>query len=188
MDNSIGNFIFNETQIEGVYIIDMKKHVDNRGFFMETYKRNDFDSAGFIYDFVQDNHSCSEKGVLRGLHYQREHPQAKLVRAISGEIFDVAVDLRKNSATYGESVCVYLSGENHRQILIPKGFAHGFMVLSECAEIIYKCDEYYHPEDETGIAWNDPQLAIPWPAEDVILSDKDRKNPTLADCGFAFDM
>lgn len=188
MDKSIGNFIFHETQIRGVYIIDMKKYSDCRGFFMETYKRDDFESAGLFYDFVQDNHSCSEKGVLRGLHYQKKRPQAKLVRVISGEIFDVAVDLRKDSTTYGSNVSVYLSGDNHRQILIPKGFAHGFMVTSEHAEIVYKCDDYYQSGDEGGIAWNDPKLNIPWPSGVSILSNKDMNNPTLSECRVAFDL
>lgn len=150
MDKTIGNFVFHETKIEGVYVIDMKMHGDRRGSLMETYKREIFESAGLFYDFVQDNYSCSGKGVLRGLHFQKTHPQAKLVHVIRGEVFDAAVDLRKGSATYGKSVCVYLSGDNHKQLLIPRGFAHGFVVLSDQAELIYKCDDYYHPEDEAG--------------------------------------
>lgn len=188
MGVSIGNFIFHETEIKGVYIIDMKKYDDSRGFFMETYKRSDFESAGLSYDFVQDNHSLSGKGVLRGMHFQKKHSQAKLICVISGEVFDAAVDLRKDSINYGKSVWAYLSGDNHRQILIPKGFAHGFMVLSDQAEIIYKCDDYYHPEYEGGIAWDDPDLAIPWPSGNVILNDKDKNYPTLAECRIAFDM
>lgn len=187
MDRSVGNFIIRETGIDGVRIIDMKKHGDQRGFFMETYRHDLFTAAGLSCDFVQDNHSCSGKGVLRGLHYQKMHPQTKLVRVIRGEVFDVAVDLRKGSPTFGKSVCVCLSGENNRQLYIPRGFAHGFMVMSDSAEVVYKCDDYYHPEDEGGIAWNDPALAIRWPDNCPILSERDRHHPALQDCGFAYD-
>ena len=186
MERTIGNFIFRETPIRDVLIIEAKQYGDERGFFMETYRRDVFTEAGLAYDFVQDNHSRSGKGVLRGLHFQKTHPQAKLVRAIRGEVFDVAVDLREGSPTYAKSVCVRLSEANHRQLLIPRGFAHGFLVLSDCAEIVYKCDEYYHPEDEGGLAWNDPALAIPWPELRPVLSEKDRRHPTLSACGFAF--
>ena len=130
---------------------------------METYKESDFKEAGLNYNFVQDNQSSSRKGVLRGLHFQKAHPQAKLVRVIKGEVFDVAVDLRKGSETYGQWVGVLLSEENHRQFMIPRGFAHGFVVVSDYAEFAYKCDELYHPEDEGGIMWNDPAIGIDWP-------------------------
>ena len=142
-------FIFNKTEIEGVYVIEPKVFGDERGFFMETYKQSDFEQAGLKYNFIQDNQSRSHKGVLRGLHYQKNFPQAKLVRVIQGEVFDVAVDLRKNSPTYGKWVGVILSAENKKMFMIPRGFAHGFLVLSDTAEFVYKCDELYHPEDTT---------------------------------------
>ncbi len=186
MERSIGNFSFHKTQIEGVYHIEMKKHGDNRGFFMETYKREALASAGLNYNFVQDNCSLSRKGVLRGLHYQKKYPQAKLVYVISGKVFDVAVDLRRDSATYGRSICAELSDENNRQLLIPRGFAHGFLVMSDFAIFAYKCDDYYYPEDEGGIAWNDPEIAIPWPEIRPILSEKDQHNPSLSECGITF--
>ena len=183
----MSNFTFTETKIKGVYIIDVKTYGDNRGYFMETYKEEDFVSAGLDYKFVQDNQSSSKKGVLRGLHFQKTFPQAKLVRVLKGEVFDVAVDLRKGSVTYGEWVGVLLSEENHRQFMIPRGFAHGFVVVSDHAEFAYKCDEKYHPEDEGGILWNDPDINIEWPeVGDVILSEKDKKNPTLAECKMEF--
>ena len=147
----MSNFEFHKTDIEGVYIIDVKTFGDKRGYFMETYKKTDFDAAGLKYDFIQDNQSSSTRGVLRGLHFQKEHPQAKLVRVLSGEVYDVAVDLREGSPTYGKYVGVLLSAENHRQFMIPRGFAHGFVVVSDTAEFAYKCDEVYHPEDEGGI-------------------------------------
>lgn len=185
----MGNFTFTETKIKGVYIIDVKTYGDHRGYFMETYKKSDFDAAGLEYNFIQDNQSSSRKGVLRGLHFQKMHPQAKLVRVLNGEVFDVAVDLRKNSETYGQWVGVLLSAENHRQFMIPRGFAHGFVVVSDYAEFAYKCDDLYHPEDEGGIAWNDPDVAVEWPdVGEVILSDKDLKNPTLAECKMVFDL
>lgn len=178
----MGNFTFNETKIKDVYIIDVKTYGDNRGYFMETYKESDFKEAGLNYNFVQDNQSSSRKGVLRGLHFQKTHPQAKLVRVIKGEVFDVAVDLRKNSPTYGQWVGVVLSEENKRQFMIPRGFAHGFVVMSDYAEFAYKCDELYHPEDEGGIMWNDPAIGIEWPEiGEIILSEKDKVHPSLAD-------
>lgn len=185
----MGNFGFTETQIKGLYIIDVKVHGDNRGYFMETYKEEDFQAAGIKCRFVQDNQSSSKKGVLRGLHFQRNYPQAKLVRVLSGEVYDVAVDLRKNSRTYGQWVGVFLSGDNHRQFMIPRGFAHGFLVVSDYAEFAYKCDERYHPEDEGGIAWDDPSIGVKWPeVEEIILSEKDKKNPTLAESRVEFDL
>ena len=168
----MGNFTFTETKIKGVYIIDVKTYGDHRGYFMETYKEEDFVAAGLDYRFVQDNQSSSRKGVLRGLHFQKTFPQAKLVRVLKGEVFDVAG--------------VLLSEENHRQFMIPRGFAHGFVVVSDHAEFAYKCDEKYHPEDEGGILWNDPDVNVEWPeVGEIILSDKDKK-PTLAECKIEF--
>lgn len=183
----MGNFIFNETKIKGVYIIDVKSYGDNRGYFMETYKESDFREAGLEYNFVQDNQSGSRRGVLRGLHFQKNFPQAKLVRVLKGEVFDVAVDLRKGSPTYGKWVGAILSEENRRQFLIPRGFAHGFLVMSDYAEFSYKCDEVYHPEDEGGIMWNDSDIGIEWPdAGEIILSEKDKVQPLFKDAGIEF--
>lgn len=178
----VGNFTFIETSIKDVYIIEPKVFGDNRGYFMETYKKHDFDEAGLKYDFVQDNQSKSTKGVLRGLHFQKKFQQAKLVRVISGEVFDVCVDLRKGSPTYGKWEGVLLTADNKRQFMIPRGFAHGFVVLSETAEFVYKCDEMYHPEDEDGLMWNDPDIGIKWPYDgEPLLSEKDKKHPLLKD-------
>lgn len=185
----MSNFVFNKTEIEGVYIIDVKTYGDRRGYFMETYKKSDFDQAGLKYDFVQDNQSSSTKGVLRGLHFQKEHPQAKLVRVLSGEVYDVAVDLRAGSPTFGKYVGVLLSAENHRQFMIPRGFAHGFVVVSDTAEFAYKCDELYHPQDEGGLIYNDPDVGIEWPdVGELNLSDKDLVNPKLSELDFKFDL
>lgn len=183
----MSSFTFTETRIKGVYIIDVKTYGDARGYFMETYKESDFFEAGLEYRFLQDNQSSSKRGVLRGLHFQKAHPQAKLVRVLKGEVFDIAVDLRGASKTYGQWVGVFLSEENKRQFMIPRGFAHGFVVVSEYAEFAYKCDEIYHPEDEGGIIWNDPTIGIEWPdVGEILLSEKDRKNPTLADSMIRF--
>lgn len=183
----MSNFKFIETKINDVFIVEPKVFGDNRGYFLETYKKPDFQEAGLNYYFVQDNQSSSRKGVLRGLHFQKTYPQAKLVRVLSGEVFDVAVDLRKNSPTYGQWVGVLLSGENKRQFMIPRGFAHGFVVVSDYAEFAYKCDELYHPEDEGGLFWNDPDINIKWPeVGEIILSEKDKKNPKLAECTVVF--
>jgi dTDP-4-dehydrorhamnose 3,5-epimerase len=149
--------------IEGLCMIIPQVHGDDRGYLMETYSRRDMEEAGFDITFVQDNQSMSRKGVLRGLHYQIKYPQAKLVRVIRGSVYDVAVDLRPGSATYGKYYGVELSEENRIQFLIPHGFAHGFLVLSDMAEFCYKCDDFYHPNDEGGIAWNDPEIGIDWP-------------------------
>lgn len=149
--------------IEGLCVITPAVHGDNRGYFMETYSQRDMEEAGINIVFVQDNQSCSTKGVLRGLHFQKKFPQTKLVRAIKGRVFDVAVDLRKDSKTYGKWYGVELTEENKKQFLIPKGFAHGFLVLSDIAEFCYKCDDFYHPNDEGGMAWNDPEIGIAWP-------------------------
>lgn len=179
----MGKFTFTETEIEGVYIIEPTVYGDVRGYFMETYSEKEFKENGLDYRFVQDNQSKSKKGVLRGLHFQKRYPQAKLVRVLDGEVLDVAVDLRKGSKTYGKWVGAVLSAENKRQLMIPRGFAHGFLVLSETAVFAYKCDEYYHPEDESGIMWNDPDVGVEWgDVTDVILSEKDQKHPTLSEC------
>ena len=149
--------------IEGLCVINLKVHGDSRGYFMETYNENDMKENGLDIRFVQDNQSRSVKGVLRGLHFQKQFPQTKLVRVIRGTVYDVAVDLRKDSKTYGRYHGVILSEENKEQFLIPRGFAHGFLVLSDVAEFCYKCDDFYHPNDEGGLAWNDPDLGIKWP-------------------------
>lgn len=170
------------TDIEGVVIIEPEVFGDSRGYFMESYSQRAFDSEVASVNFVQDNRSYSRYGVVRGLHYQREpYAQSKLVSCVVGKVLDVAVDIREGSATYGKHVAVELSAENHRQLFIPKGFAHGFAVLSEEALFEYKCDEFYHPEAECGIAWNDPNIGIDWrlPKEDVILSAKDEKYKNL---------
>lgn len=173
----MGKFNFMKTEIDGVYIIETGVFGDNRGYFMETYNYNDFKAAGLDMVFVQDNQSKSKKGVLRGLHFQKTHPQGKLVRVIKGEVFDVAVDIRKNSKTFKKWVGITLSEENKKQFYIPAGFAHGFLVLSDEAEFCYKCTDLYHPEDEGGIAWNDPTIDIKWPIDgidQIILSEKDK--------------
>ena len=149
--------------IDGLCVITPAVHGDNRGYFMETYSQRDLAEAGLDIAFVQDNQSMSTKGVLRGLHFQKQYPQTKLVRAIKGSVFDVAVDLRAGSATYGKWYGVLLTEENKKQFLIPKGFAHGFLVLTDTAEFCYKCDDFYHPGDEGGLAWNDPAIGINWP-------------------------
>ena len=149
--------------IEGLCVITPTVHGDSRGYFMETYSQRDMAQAGLDIPFVQDNQSMSVKGVLRGLHFQKQYPQTKLVRAIRGSVFDVAVDLRAGSPTYGKWHGELLTEENKKQFLIPKGFAHGFLVLSETAEFCYKCDDFYHPNDEGGLAWNDPAIGIVWP-------------------------
>ena len=149
--------------IAGLCVITPTVHGDNRGYFMETYSQRDMKEAGIDIDFVQDNQSMSVKGVLRGLHFQKNFPQTKLVRVIQGSVFDVAVDLRPGSASYGKWYGVELTAENKKQFLIPRGFAHGFLVLSETAEFCYKCDDFYHANDEGGLAWNDPAIGITWP-------------------------
>lgn len=172
----MGKFTFHKTEIEGVLIIEPTVYGDDRGYFMETYNEREYQEAGITCAFIQDNQSRSTKGVLRGLHFQKQYQQAKLVRVIQGEVFDVAVDLRDKSATWGKYVGVILSDKNKKQLFIPKGFAHGFLVLSDTAEFCYKCDEFYHPEDEGGIPWNDSRISIQWPSIDVEikLSPKDK--------------
>ena len=167
--------------IEGLCVIEPKVFGDNRGYFVETYNQRDFEEAGLYYTFVQDNQSMSVKGVLRGLHFQKEFPQAKLVRVIRGIVFDVAVDIRKNSPTYGKWYGVELSEDNKKQFLISEGFAHGFVVLSDVAEFCYKVTDFYHPGDEGGIAYNDPDIGIEWPAAgNLIMSQKDQNWPGLS--------
>ena len=174
----------NLSGIEGLCLmIEPTVHGDARGYFYETYNQKDMEEAGFTYSFVQDNQSCSVKGVLRGLHFQIRYPHTKLVRVISGSVFDVAVDLRNGSPSYGRWHGEILTAENKKQFLIPKGFAHGFLVLSDMAEFCYKCDDFYHPNDEGGIIWNAPQIGIAWPVEgleNLIMSDKDKKWPELS--------
>ena len=186
--------------IEGLCVIQPAVHGDNRGYFMETYSQRDMAEAGLDIPFVQDNQSMSVKGVLRGLHFQKQYPQTKLVRAIKGSVFDVAVDLRTGSPTFGKWYGVLLTEENKKQFLIPKGFAHGFLVLTETAEFCYKCDDFYHANDEGGLAWNDPAIGIQWPevqgaypgsanaagytladGTPLNLSEKDQKWDCLAD-------
>lgn len=180
--------------IEGLCIIEPAVHGDSRGYFMETYNQNDMQDAGLDMVFVQDNQSCSIKGVLRGLHFQKQFPQGKLVRVIKGNVFDVAVDLRSSSETYGKWYGIELSEENKKQFYIPQGFAHGFLVLSDMAEFCYKCTDFYHPGDESGLAWNDPEIGVVWPqlmgtycgnasvmgymlkdGTKLVMSDKDQK-------------
>ena len=165
-------------EIEGLKVVEPSVFGDERGYFMETYNYNDYKEAGIDMQFVQDNQSSSKKGVLRGLHFQKEYPQDKLVRVVSGEVFDVAVDLRKESDTYGKWYGVILSAENKKQFFIPKGFAHGFVVLSESAEFAYKCTDFYHANDEGGIKWDDTDIGIKWPIPEdmeLIISEKDQK-------------
>lgn len=181
----MGKITVEKTNIDGLVVITPTVFGDSRGYFMETYNYDDYKAAGIPQVFVQDNQSCSKKGVLRGLHFQKEFPQSKLVRVISGEVYDVAVDLRKDSPTFGKYYGVILSDENKKQFFIPKGFAHGFLVLSDVAEFVYKCDDTYHPNDEGGLLWNDSDIGIDWPLdqiggiENLILSEKDQKWPTF---------
>ncbi len=181
----MGKFKRVETGIEGLVIVTPTVFYDERGYFMETYNEREFAEIDISTKFVQDNQSCSKKGVLRGLHFQIDFPQSKLVRVIKGCVYDVAVDLRKSSPTFGKYYGVVLSAENKKQFFIPSGLAHGFLVLSDVTEFTYKCDNFYHPNDEGGLIWNDPDIAIDWPFEEIggrdnlIFSDKDQKWPTL---------
>lgn len=180
----MGKFNFIKTSIEGVIIVEPTAFGDSRGYFMETYQRHDFYAGGIKVDFVQDNQSMSTKGVLRGLHFQKQYSQSKLVRCIKGEVFDVAVDLREGSPTFGKWEGVILSAENKRQFFIPKNFAHGFLVLSDEAEFVYKVDDYYHPNDEGGLMWNDKDIGIKWPIDkdfEIKLSDKDKIHPPFSE-------
>lgn len=172
---------FSKARIPGVVIVEPQVHGDERGFFLETYHREKYREGGIELDFVQDNHSHSVRGTLRGLHAQIPHPQGKLVRVVEGEIWDVAVDVRRGSPTYGEHLGVTLSSRNFKQLYVPPGLAHGFVVTSESAQVEYKCTDLYHPECELAIAWNDPDLAIPWPVESPVLSPRDATAPRLRD-------
>jgi len=176
-------FTFSPCPISGLFEIQPKIFSDSRGYFFEVFSQRDFTDAGVTANFVQDNQSASVKGVLRGLHFQKKHPQGKLVRAIEGEVFDVAVDIRPSSPTKGKWYSVILSGEKQNQFYIPEGFAHGFLVLSEKAIFAYKCTDFYYPEDESGILWNDPAIGINWPdlGMNYILSDRDKKLPLLSE-------
>ncbi|MBR5337039.1 MAG: dTDP-4-dehydrorhamnose 3,5-epimerase [Lachnospiraceae bacterium] len=174
----MGKLTVEKCDIEGVLIITPEVREDSRGYFMETYQKKDFEAAGVNVDFVQDNQSASRKGVLRGLHFQKQFPQDKLVRVIKGAVYDVCVDLREGSKTFGKWMGVELSEQNKKQFFIPKGFAHGFLVLSDYAEFVYKCSDFYHPNDEGGIIYNDPDIAVKWPIEEgleLIMSEKDTK-------------
>ena len=187
----MGNFNFTETKLTDVYIIEPKVFGDNRGYFMETYNKNDFFEAGLTMDFVQDNESKSKRGVLRGLHFQTKHTQGKLVRVTEGQVFDVAVDLRKGSPTFGNWEGVILTDENKKQFYVPEGFAHGFLVMSDVAVFNYKCTDYYAPEYDSGLLWNDEDVAIQWPLdeiEDILLSDKDKIQNKLKDLEIPFEL
>ncbi|MEJ7645977.1 MAG: dTDP-4-dehydrorhamnose 3,5-epimerase [Chryseolinea sp.] len=178
-----------ETEFEGLYILEPAVFGDSRGFFMESFNAKVLEKAGLVANFIQDNQSFSTAGVLRGLHYQSApYAQTKLVRVLSGVILDVIVDLRREQPTFGKSFTIELSSENKRQLYVPKGFAHGFSVLGESAEILYKCDNYYHREAEGGILYNDPALGIDWklPEDKIVLSEKDARNPLMADATFKF--
>lgn len=180
----MGKILVETCEIEGLRVLTPAVFGDARGYFMETYQCEDFKQAGVEVSFVQDNQSASKQGVLRGLHFQKEYPQDKLVRVIKGEVFDVAVDLRKDSKTFGKWFGLVLSEENKKQFFVPKGFAHGFLVLSEYAEFCYKCSDYYRPGDEGGLIWNDETIGIDWPIladMEVLLSDKDTKWGTFQD-------
>ena len=165
--------------IKGLYVIEPTVFKDERGYFMETYNQNDFHEAGLDMVFVQDNQSMSVKGVLRGLHYQKQYPQGKLVQVLQGEVWDVAVDIRRSSPYFGQWTAVTLSSETKNQFYVPPGFAHGFCVLSETALFAYKCTDYYHPAAEVGFRWDDPEVAIAWPLQKPLLSDKDARLPLL---------
>ena len=180
----MGKITVTPCDIEALYVIEPTVFKDERGYFVETYNQNDMKEAGLDMVFVQDNQSMSTRGVLRGLHFQKQFPQGKLVRVVRGKVFDVAVDLRSDSKTYGKWFGVELSAENMKQFYIPEGFAHGFLVLSDEAEFCYKCTDFYHPGDEGGLAWNDPEIGVEWPLEegvDLIISEKDQKWKGLKD-------
>lgn len=179
----MGKITVTKCPIEGLYVIEPTVFQDERGYFVETYNQNDMKEAGLDMEFVQDNQSMSKKGILRGLHFQKEHPQGKLVRAIRGRVYDVAVDIRKNSETYGQWYGVELSAENKKQFYVSEGFAHGYLVLSEEAEFCYKVTDFYHPGDEGGIAWNDKDIQIDWPLpeNEITLNERDRNWKPLKD-------
>ncbi|SUY45787.1 dTDP-4-dehydrorhamnose 3,5-epimerase [Clostridium putrefaciens] len=185
----MGNFNFIETKIKDLYIIEPKVFGDNRGYFMETYSKKDFFEAGLTMEFVQDNESKSKKGVLRGMHFQTKHTQGKLVRATEGEVFDVAIDLRKGSPNFGQWEGVLLTAENKRQFYVPEGFAHGFLVVSDTATFNYKCTDFYSPEYDGGLLWNDEEVGIKWPIEgigEILLSEKDKVQKKLSEIKVPF--
>lgn len=185
----MGNFQFIKTGLQDLYLVEQRIYTDERGFFLESYNQREFHQAGLTMSFVQDNHSKSQRGVLRGLHYQKKHPQGKLVRVLRGAVFDVAVDLRRDSSSFLKWFGCYLTEENRRQLYIPPGFAHGFLVLSQEAEFAYKCSDFYHPEDEGGYPWDDPTFGIQWPLEGIeqlILSEKDRGYQPYRETGFSY--
>ena len=185
----MGKITVETCEIEGLKVITPTVFGDNRGYFMETYNYNDYKEAGIDQIFVQDNQSASKKGVLRGLHFQIHYPQDKLVRVLKGEVYDVAVDLREHSKTFGKWFGVVLSAENKKQFYIPEGFAHGFLVLSDEAEFAYKCTDFYHPGDEGGLLWCDPQIGVEWPLQEgveLLLSEKDKNWKGLKETGFTF--
>ena len=182
----MGKFTRIETGIEGLCILEPTVFGDDRGFFFESYSKKDFEEVGIPFEFIQDNHSKSKKGVLRGMHFQYENTQDKLVRVVAGSVYDVVVDLRKNSATFGKWYGVVLSVQNKRQFFVPKGFAHGFLTLEDNTEFLYKCTDYYAPQYDSGILWNDKDVAVDWRLnefgileEELTLSEKDRKQQTL---------
>lgn len=186
----MGNFNFVKTKIRDLYIIEPKVFGDNRGYFMESYNKKDFFDAGLTMEFVQDNESKSKKGVLRGLHFQTKHTQGKLVRVTEGAVFDVAVDLRKGSPTYGQWEGILLTSENKKQFYVPEGLAHGFLVLSDTAVFNYKCTDFYAPEYDGGVLWNDPDIGIEWPLdgiEEILLSEKDKNQKTLKELDLPFE-
>lgn len=179
--------IVEKTPIEGVLLVKPKVFGDKRGFFVETWQKKRYEETGINLPFVQDNHSMSTKGILRGLHFQKKHPQGKLVMVSQGEVFDVAVDLRKDSPTFGQWFGALLTAENQHQLWVPPGMAHGFVVLSETAHFHYKCTDYYHPEDEGSIRWNDPDVDVQWPISfEPVVSEKDAKAPFFADVKDSF--
>lgn len=187
----MGKFKFIETDLKDLWIIEPKVFGDERGFFMEFYNKQEFEEAGIKVNFVQDNHSRSTKGVLRGLHFQKKHPQGKLVKVVRGAAYDVAVDLRPNSPTFGKWFSVILTEDNHRMLYIPEGFAHGFLALTDVVDFLYKVTDFYHPEDEGGIIWNDPDLNIKWPFEEYgikesVMSQKDKQLKRFAEQDFEF--
>lgn len=184
-------FNITETELKGAYIIEPTVHEDDRGYFVKTYDEEEFKAKGLDFTFVQDDQSCSSKGVLRGLHFQKEHPQGKLIRVVRGKVFDVGVDLRKNSETFGKWIGVELSDKNKKQLFLPRGFAHGFLALEDHSIFVYKVDELYYPSDEGGLAYDDEDIAIDWPfdeIEDIIITDKDRNWGKLKDLDFIFDL
>ena len=180
------------TSLPGVVLYSITVFADDRGFFMESYNRNELAEAGLTGTFVQDNHSCSKKGVLRGLHYQHPHPQGKLVRVLRGRIYDVVVDIRKGSPMFGKWIGIELAATDHAMLWVPEGFAHGFMALEDHTEVLYKTTDFYYPQGDAGIAWNDPDLSIDWPLEELgmempLLTEKDAKHPRLAETTTPFE-